>query len=199
MTATMPLRELVTFRSGGTPSKSIPEYYSGDIPWITGADIDDGGRISPRAALRPQQSPGPAANEIAAGTVLLVTRTSVGKTAIAPFPLAFSQDLTALQPNPDALDSEYLRHFLRASATLLVDRARGATIKGVTREDVASLRIPVPSLEEQRRIAEVLDQADELRTKRRQAVALLIDLAQSLFLETFGDTPLDARLLQLKN
>ena len=187
MTATVDLRQLVTFSSGGTPSKSVTEYYSGDIPWITGADIDEDGTISPRASITPTAIAKSAANEIPAGTVLLVTRTSVGKTAIAPFSLAFSQDITALRPNPDALDPQYLRHFLRSSATLLVDRARGATIKGVTREDVASLKVPISSLDEQKRIAEILDQDDALLAKRRRAFPLLDELAQSIFLDMFGD------------
>lgn len=189
MTATAALRELVTFTSGGTPSKSVAEYYSGDIPWITGADIDDGGLISPRTSITLAGIAKSAASVIPAGTVLLVTRTNVGKTAIAPFSLAFSQDITALRPNPDVLNSQYLRHFLRASKTLLVDRARGATIKGVTREDVASLRIPVPSLDEQKVIAETLDRADESLMKRRQSIALLDDLVRSIFLEMFEDAP----------
>lgn len=187
MNETSSLRDLVTFKSGGTPSKSVPEYYSGKIPWITGADIDNNGYIHPRTSITREAIAGSAANQIAAGTVLLVTRTSVGKTAVAPFPLAFSQDITALQPNPDALDSQYLRHFLRASAAALAGRARGATIKGVTREDVESLRIPIPSLERQRRFATILDKADELRAKRARSTALLDDLAQSIFLDMFGD------------
>ena len=49
------------------------------------------------------------------------------------------------------------------------------------------LPIPLPPLEEQRRIADILDRADALRAKRREALALLDDLAQSIFLDMFGD------------
>ena len=65
--------------------------------------------------------------------------------------------------------------------------ARGATIKGITRNIVADLNIPLPSLNEQRRIAAILDQADTLRAQRREALKQLDDLTQSIFVEMFGD------------
>jgi type I restriction enzyme S subunit len=65
--------------------------------------------------------------------------------------------------------------------------ARGATIRGVTRRAVEDLLIPLPPIEEQRRIADILDKAEALRAKRRQAIARLDTLAQSIFIEMFGD------------
>jgi type I restriction enzyme, S subunit len=67
----------------------------------------------------------------------------------------------------------YLVQFLRTKPEHLEREARGATIKGVSREVVTSLQIPLPSLEEQRRIADILDRADALRAKRREAIAKL--------------------------
>src|SRR5690606_29670479 len=57
----------------------------------------------------------------------------------------------------------------------------------VNRDALLGLKIPLPTLEEQRRIAVVLDRADELRAKRRQALAHLDDLTQSIFLDMVGD------------
>ncbi|MEU6412676.1 restriction endonuclease subunit S [Microbispora sp. NPDC046933] len=63
---------------------------------------------------------------------------------------------------------------------------RAAAIPGLNRDDAYSKRLLLPPPEEQRRIAQVLDQANELRANRRQAITLLDDLAQSIFLEMFG-------------
>lgn len=189
MTQFVPLGEVADFRSGGTPQRSNAAYFMGKIPWITGADIGDDGKVSPRSFITPEAISRSATNEVPAGTVLLVTRTSVGKTAVAPYPLTFSQDVTALLPNPKTLDGGYLRHFLRETSQTLISQARGATIKGVTRDAVESLKIRLPSLTEQRWIAAVLDQADELRAKRGRTVSLLGDLERSIFHDMFMKEP----------
>lgn len=64
---------------------------------------------------------------------------------------------------------------------------RGAAQPFITIGDARDLRIPLPSMEEQRRIADILDKADALRAKRREAVAQLDRFSQSIFVEMFGD------------
>lgn len=181
------LGDVCTFTSGGTPSKSIDAYYHGEIPWITGADIDGPVAYSARSFITPEGVSRSATSIAEEGTVLLVTRTSVGKVAVAGRGLAFSQDITAVTPNDDLATASYITQMLRMHRPTLERQARGATIKGVTRKDVASLEIPLPPLDEQQRIAAILDKADELRTKRREAIAHLDSLTQSIFHSMFGD------------
>ncbi|WP_168162341.1 restriction endonuclease subunit S [Acidovorax sp. KKS102] len=181
------MNEVCAFQNGGTPSKAIPRYFTGDIPWITGADLVGPVARSARSFITEEAITSSATNKVPAGTVLLVTRTSVGKVAIAGTELCFSQDITALLPDSAKLDAGYLVHFLRTKEEHFSRYARGATIKGITRQVVADLVIPLPPLQEQRRIAAILDQAETLRTQRRTALALLDSLTQSLFLDMFGD------------
>ena len=182
-----PLGPICSFLNGGTPSRGVARYYQGDVPWITGADISGPRADSARSFITEEAIRESATNRVPAGTVLLVTRTSVGKVAVTAMELCFSQDITAIIPDPHCLDTSYLVHFLRTKQPHLERLARGATIKGVTRETVANLEIPLPSLPEQRRIAEILDKADALRAKRRAALAQLDTLTQSIFLDMFGD------------
>ena len=63
------------------------------------------------------------------------------------------------------------------------------TVKHLSVKDIRGIELKLPSLEEQRRIAAILDQAEALRAKRRQALAKLDSLTQSLFHEMFGDSP----------
>jgi type I restriction enzyme S subunit len=81
----------------------------------------------------------------------------------------------------------YLVEFLKTQDGYFKRHARGATIKGITRQVVNDLEIPLPTLAEQRQIAAVLDQADALRAKRRATIAQLDELTQSIFLDMFGD------------
>lgn len=182
-----PLGDVCTFLNGGTPSRSVASYWNGSTPWITGADISGPEISSARSSVTEEGIRSSATTRVPAGTLLLVTRTSVGKVAIADMELCFSQDITAVLPDQSVLEPRFVRHFLESRAGDLKAAARGATIKGVTRRDVARLTIPLPPLAEQRRIAAILDTADGLLAKRRATIAELDSLTRSIFLEMFGD------------
>jgi type I restriction enzyme S subunit len=181
------LGDLATFSSGGTPSKREPDNYRGRIPWITGADIDSYGQCRPRSFISDAATRSSAAPLVGKGTVLLVTRTSVGKVAIAHSSMSFSQDITGIHPNASRLNADYLRHFLISEQQTLKARSRGATIKGVTREVVANLTLTVPDLAEQERIAQLLSQSSRILEKRTASLNLLTSMSESLFRREFGD------------
>lgn len=84
------------------------------------------------------------------------------------------------------VDPDYFAHYFRTAkyrhrVSML---AAGANINNLKNEDLDELRFPLPPLAEQRRIAAILDHADELRTKRRCALALLDELARSVFIHS---------------
>ncbi|MGY5013390.1 restriction endonuclease subunit S [Streptomyces sp. 900105755] len=94
-------------------------------------------------------------------------------------------NLMAMKPHQDVLDLNYLyQWFLAVDLGKLVS---GSSVPQLNKKDLAPLLIPLPPLAEQKRISAVLDQVDTLRVKRREAIVLLDDLAQSIFLDMFGD------------
>lgn len=148
---------IAKFVSGGTPDRNNKAYYLGQIPWISGADISDSGHVQIRRRITEEAAEQSATSVVESGTLLLVTRTSIGKIALAPEDLAFSQDITGIFPNDAVILRKYLESFIRSiGAEQLKTRARGVTIKGVNRKDVEELKIPLPPLGEQKRIAEIL-------------------------------------------
>ncbi len=101
-----------------------------------------------------------------------------------------STEFHVLRPRIDRLDGRYLHHFLRQGTIRIAGEKRMTGSGGqrrVPESYLAELRIPLPPLPEQRRIAQILDKAEALRAKRRAALAKLESLAQSIFLEMFGD------------
>lgn len=90
-----------------------------------------------------------------------------------------------VRPKSDDLDSGYLKHLLRGGIDLSPS-ITGAAQPQITRQSLAPLSFKYPTLSEQRRIATILDKADALRVKRREALAKLDRLAQSIFNETFS-------------
>jgi len=101
-----------------------------------------------------------------------------------------STEFHVVRPQPDVLDDRYLFHFLRRDRVRL-DGERNMTgsagQRRVPKRFLEDLSIPLPPLPEQRRIAAILDKADALRQKRREAIAKLDQLLQSVFLDMFGD------------
>lgn len=101
-----------------------------------------------------------------------------------------STEFHVIRADKNRLDGRYLVHFLRRDE-IRVDGARNMTgsagQRRVPKHYLESLSIPLPALSEQHRIAAILDQADALRAKRREALAQLDSLTQSIFIEMFGD------------
>ncbi|MFG3342588.1 restriction endonuclease subunit S [Glycomyces sp. NPDC048151] len=92
-----------------------------------------------------------------------------------------------VKPNNEALDSGYFYHFTRTLD--FYQLAASTTVPSVRKSDLAEIEVPLPSLDEQQRIAAVLDKVDVLREQRRRAIALLDELTQSIFIEMFGNPP----------
>jgi type I restriction enzyme, S subunit len=97
-----------------------------------------------------------------------------------------STDIVPIRPGP-GLDKGYLFHYLRTPT--MVDKATtmsvGVNLPRLSPSTLAIFQIPLPPIEEQRRIAAILDKADEIRTKRRAALAQLDTLTQAIFLDLF--------------
>lgn len=103
---------------------------------------------------------------------------------------AGSTEFHVVRPRPGILDSRYLHHFLRQPSIRVEGERRmtgSAGQRRVPRSYLAGLRILLPPIEEQKRIADTLDRADGLLATRRHALPLLNELAQSVFLDMFGD------------
>jgi type I restriction enzyme, S subunit len=117
----------------------------------------------------------------------------VGKTAYfggLDEPAVFSNHFLRLRPDPNRLDGRYLARWLNLQFDLGIFKRRcrqWVNQATVGRDTLLAEKMPLPPLAEQRRIADILDKADALRTTRRAALAQLDTLAQSIFFDMFGD------------
>lgn len=115
-------------------------------------------------------------------------RPYLSKIAAPSFAGVCSTDILPIRPGPK-VDRRYLLHFLRtppmvAHASKL---AVGINLPRLSPKALENFPIPLPPIEEQRRIAAILDAADALRAKRREVIAMLDELTQSIFVDMFGD------------
>lgn len=186
----MTLDQCCAIVSGATPKTSVKEYWDGDILWTTPKDLSNLDSHYLNDTPRKITSLGLAscgASMLPSGSVLFSSRAPIGHVAINTVPMATNQGFKSFIPNPALLDAKFLFHWLRANREYLESLGNGATFKEVSKATVARIEISLPDVSEQRRIAAILDQADALRAKRREALAQLDSLKQSIFIEMFGD------------
>src|SRR5690606_35152080 len=88
---------------------------------------------------------------------------------------------------PDKLDNKYLFYVLSTKLKKIEDKASFVTVKHLSVKDINSIRIALPPLPVQQRIADILDKADTLRRKDKELLKKYDELAQAIFIDMFGD------------
>lgn len=178
----VPLSECAKIVSGGTPSTSYGAYWDGPIAWATPADLSQ--LDNPYIADTPRKITAEglascAAEILPPNSVLFSSRAPIGHVAINTVPMATNQGFKSFVPDPRRLDARFLYFWLRANRSFLENLGNGATFKEVSKSVVSRVEVPLPALSEQRRIAAILDQADDLRRKRKHAATRLENTAHS--------------------
>jgi type I restriction enzyme S subunit len=154
---------------GGTPSKDRPEFYGGDIPWATVRDLNVEILRSTEHSITAEALKSSSSNVIPAGSVVIATRVGLGKAVMLAQNTAINQDLRGLVvKNQSEVLSDYLFRWYLSMAHLVVAAGTGATVQGVKLPFVSGLEIPLPPLDEQRRIVELLD---SMREKTSEMIA----------------------------
>jgi len=184
------LKNCCTIVGGATPRRDEKSFWdSPDIPWITPKDISNLKNKVIHDAPEYISQLGfdkSATFMLPEGSVLLTSRAPIGNLAVTGKPMCTNQGFKSLVPNPD-VDCTYLYYCMLANIEKLQALGNGATFKEVSKKVVEDFEIPLPPLDEQKRIAAILDKADAIRQKRQQAIALADDFLRSVFLDMFGD------------
>jgi type I restriction enzyme M protein len=150
---TVRLRDVCAIRSGGTPSRQNAAFWTnGTTRWISSKHIGEDHRTHGGELISDTALEGSATNLIPAKSLVLITRVSVGKWAFLDEGVTINQDLTALTPTDARLLPEFLKCVAPQLASQIDAAAVGVGVRGVTREFVGDLEIPLPPLEEQQRI-----------------------------------------------
>ena len=180
------LGDLVTITGGGTPSKSDESFWNGEIPWMSVKDLRGNIVYNTTDTITPKGLANCASNLVKKGTLVMATRMAVGKVVYAGVDLAINQDLKALSLKP-VLFHRYLFYQLISKQSYFENHSKGATVKGITLDVIKQLDIHLPPLEDQKKIAAILDAADDNRQKTKALIEKYDQLTKSLFLDMFGD------------
>lgn len=184
------LSEFCSTAAGGTPSRAkMGEYYSGGtIPWVKSGELRENVIVSSEEQITKVALTKTRLKLAPKGAILLAMYgATVGRLALLGVPAATNQAVCQIVPDPGVAEVPYLLHVLKSRVRSIVASGVGGAQPNISQGIVKNLLLPVPPLAEQRRIADVLDRADALRSQRRAAIAELDTLTQAIFLDMFGD------------
>lgn len=177
------INDVAEVKNGGTPKSKIREYWEGEVEWLTPKDMGkmDGVYINetPRKITELGLSKS-SAKLVDAQSVIVSTRAPIGHLAINTVPMAFNQGCRGLTPK-EGLTTKYLFYYLHANVQELNDLGTGTTFKELSAGALKSFLIPIPPLEEQKRIVAVLDAAFEGLDRARAHVETNLQNARELF------------------
>jgi len=168
------------FYNGGTPDTTNKDYWNGNIPWVTGADFENQKVTRIRRYITHEGVKNSATNVIENGELLVVTRTGVGKLAVAPFKIAISQDITGVSLDQEKALPTYVYWYLNHNEDRLRAIIQGTSINGLLRGDLESFVVPLPPLHEQKEIGEILTTLDYAIDKTTQVIEKTKELKKGL-------------------
>ena len=185
------LKDICTIQIGKTPSRHESDYWrDGTHAWLSIADMNQGRYLNnTKEYITDLGVKASNIKLIPKNTLVLSYKLSIGKVGITQKPMYTNEAIASLTELDSQVDINYLYWALQ-HIDLLENADRAAMGKTLNKAKLSEVKIPLPPLAEQRRIASILDQADELRQKRQQAIEKLDQLLQATFIDMFGD-PVD--------
>lgn len=175
--------------SGGTPSrKKMSQYYSGTIPWVKSGELRESIITSTEESITDIALKETSAKLIPSGALLVAMYgATIGRIAILGIEATSNQAVCHIIPDLNIADRRYLFYALRQQVSGWLEQSVGGAQPNINQQIIKETKIPIPPLEEQKRIAAILDKADRVRRKRQEAIRLTEELGRSIFLDMFGD------------
>ncbi len=184
------IEEIADVVGGGTPSTKVPQYYGGNIPWLTPKDLTNyTNRFIARGERNITQEglSNSSARMVPKNTILLTSRAPIGYMAIAANDVCTNQGFKSIVVNPKKADYNFVYYLLKANMEYIKSYGTGTTFAEISASVVKNLKFNIPDLPTQTAIAEILSSLDdkiELNNKINQE---LENLAQTLFKQWFID------------
>ena len=207
------LSEIMDIIGGGTPKTSKPEYWNGDIPWLSVKDFNNDYRYVYETEKTITQAglDNSSTKLLKRNDSIISARGTVGEMAMIPYPMAFNQSCYGLRAKEGLVDEEYLYCLIKHNVVVLKKNTHGSVFDTITRDTFDDIELELPSLVEQKIVASILRDLDdkiEVNNKinknlEQQAVLLFkkwfieFDNSSKNMLETrFGLVPESFKLLK---
>lgn len=174
--------------SGGTPKSTVAEYYDGNIPWLNTKEINFNRIYETEKTITEEGLNNSSAKWIPANSVIVAMYgATAGKTAITKIPLTTNQACCNLTIDSTKADYRFVYYALFNDYSYLASLTNGGAQQNLNAQQIKEFEIPFPSLEEQKRIADILSSIDDKIELNRRINENLEQQAQALFKSWFVD------------
>ncbi|WP_415884350.1 restriction endonuclease subunit S [Neptuniibacter sp. QD34_54] len=181
------LGDLGVISAGGTPSRSKPQYWGNGIKWLSIKDYKDFQVVEETTEQITQEGlDNSSAKLFEEGSVIISIFATLGRVAILGKTMTTNQAIAGIQCNKQ-INNKYLMYCLKSKLPEIERQSGGVAQKNINLSILKSLEIPLPPLETQKQITAVLEKSDQLRKDCKQMEQELNSLAQSVFIDMFGD------------
>jgi type I restriction enzyme S subunit len=183
------VNKLFDLYKGTTPSTKIKEYWDGTIPFVTPTDItkiNDLNEIYLRTTenyITEKGLKSKGLRLVPKRSLLFTSRATIGYLAINETEVAINQGIISLIPKNTNVDVTFFYYFLQKLRSLFENLAGGSTYKEISMSTFSNINMPLPSLSEQQKIAEILSTVDEAIQKTNEIIAKTERLKKGLMQE----------------
>lgn len=175
-------------QSGGTPSRAESAYWdNGSIPWVKISDIKDKYLDNTEEYITEAGLENSSAKIFPAGTILYTIFATLGEVCILNINASTNQAIAGIQVESDLVFKDYLYYYLLSQKDTVSKMGRGVAQNNINMKMLREFEVPLLPLEEQRRIAALLDKVSDLIAKRQAQLDKLDLLVKARFVEMFGD------------
>ena len=157
------LSEIMDIIGGGTPKTSKPEYWNGDIPWLSVKDFNNDYRYVYETEKTITQAglDNSSTKLLKRNDSIISARGTVGEMAMIPYPMAFNQSCYGLRAKEGLVDEEYLYYLIKHNVVVLKKNTHGSVFDTITRDTFDDIEVELPSLVEQEIVASILRNLDD--------------------------------------
>jgi type I restriction enzyme S subunit len=157
------LSEIMDIIGGGTPKTSKPEYWNGDIPWLSVKDFNNDYRYVYETEKTITQAglDNSSTKLLKRNDSIISARGTVGEMAMIPYPMAFNQSCYGLRAKEGLVDEEYLYYLIKHNLVVLKKNTHGSVFDTITRDTFDGIEVELPSLAKQKVVASILGDLDD--------------------------------------
>jgi type I restriction enzyme S subunit len=180
--------DISKIRSGGTPSRSKPEYFLGNIPWVKSGELEDGQIFDTEEKITLEALNNSAASIFPKGTLLMAMYgATVGKTGILAIDAATNQAVCAIVPRNESFFSNFLQYLLIQYRPQLLNARYGGAQPNISQTVVKNLFVSLPPFDEQRTIAAILSKIQQAIEVQEKIIERTKELKKTLMAKLFTE------------